>query len=162
MPEIVVDSNVLVKWFVPEDYHEEAKALLRDHLHGRITAVAPRYALLEFANTLRKYVARRLIDADKINTIYRLLLESAPKLIEEREEIVGRALNYSMEKGVTVYDACYIVIAKELDTVVYTADERVLKQLEGKERTIRHIREYAKYDHHNAHSSESLECANKR
>jgi len=24
MSEIVVDSNVLVKWFVPEDYHEEA------------------------------------------------------------------------------------------------------------------------------------------
>jgi len=50
--------------------------------------VAPRHALLEFANTLRKYVARRLIDANEIHTIYRLLLESAPRLIEERRSFV--------------------------------------------------------------------------
>ncbi len=35
-------------------------------------------------------------------------------------------------------------MAHELGTVVYTADGRVLRQLEGKERAVRHIREWDK------------------
>ncbi len=142
MSKVVVDSNVLVKWFVPEDYHEEAKILLQDHLYGDVTVVAPRYALLEFTNTLRKYVIRKLIDVSKIRNIYELLIESAPQFIEEREELVRQAMDYSIQKGVTVYDAYYIITSHELNTVMYTADERLLRQLEGKEQVVKHIREY--------------------
>jgi len=142
MSKVVADSNVLVKWFIPEDYHEEAKALLRDHLYGSITVIAPRYALLEFANTLRKYVAKKLISTDKIRDAYRLLIESAPQLVEEKEELVRQAMEYSIQRGITVYDAYYVIVANELNTVVYTADERLLRQLEGRERVIRHVREY--------------------
>ncbi len=142
MSEVVVDSNILVKWFIPEDYHEEAKALLKDHLHGNVVVVVPRYALLEFANALRKYVIKKIIGMNEILTIYRLLVESAPRFVEEKEGLVNKALDYSIRRGVTIYDAYYIVIAQELNTLVYTADEKLLRQLEGKEQLVRHISEY--------------------
>jgi len=143
MSEVVVDSNILVKWFIPEDYHEEAKALLKDHLHGNVVVVVPWYALLEFANTLRKYVTKKIIGMNEVLAIYRLLIESAPHFIEEKEKLVSKALDYSVRRGTTVYDAYYIIIAQELNTVMYTADERLLRQLEGKEQLVRHIREYS-------------------
>jgi len=142
LPQVVVDSNVLVKWFIPEDFHENAKALLRDHLLGRVTAVAPRYALLEFANTVRKYVARRILSSDLAQRAFSLLVESSPRLVDESPDLVRRALNYAMENGVTVYDAYYIVIARELNTTAYTADERLLRRLRGREDAIAHISEY--------------------
>ena len=140
--EVVVDSSVMVKWFIPEDYHEEAKALLRDHLMGEVTAVAPKYALVEFANALRKYLIRGLIDRANVGTIYGLLLESSPRLIDEDGGLVRRALEYSLREEITVYDSCYVMVARELETAFYTADERLLRRLRGRERVIRHIREY--------------------
>jgi len=146
MSKVVVDSNVLVKWFIPEDHHEEAKALLQDHLYGSTTVVTPRYALLEFANTMRKYVFRGLIDLEKALKIYELLVESAPQFFEEKEELVKKALDYAMQKGITVYDAYYIILAHEFNTVTYTADERLLTHLKGKEQAVKHIREYISAD----------------
>ncbi|MDK2372776.1 MAG: type II toxin-antitoxin system VapC family toxin [Candidatus Korarchaeota archaeon] len=139
---IVVDSNILVKWFIPEDYHEEAKALLEDHLYGRVEVVIPRYAVLEFANVLRKYRVRRIIGEREVREAFDLLVESAPVMIEENEELVRKALDYSLERGLTMYDAYYMVLARELGAILYTADERVVRQLVGKESSLKHIREY--------------------
>ncbi len=139
---IVVDSNILVKWFIPEDYHEEAKALLEDHLYGRVEVVIPRYAVLEFANVLRKYRIRGIIGEREMREAFDLLVESAPMMMEENEELVRKALNYSLERSLTVYDAYYVVLARELEAILYTADDRVVRQLAGKEPSVKHIREY--------------------
>ncbi|MDK2384343.1 MAG: type II toxin-antitoxin system VapC family toxin [Candidatus Korarchaeota archaeon] len=139
---IVVDSNILVKWFIPEDYHEEAKALLEDHLYGRVEVVIPRYAVFEFANVLRKYRVRGIIGERDMREAFDLLAESAPVMIEENEELVRKALDYSLERGLTVYDAYYMVLARELGAILYTADERVVRQLVGEESSLKHISEY--------------------
>lgn len=139
---VVVDSSVLVKWFIPEDHHEEARALLEDHLYGRIEAVIPRYATLEFANVLRKYVIRGIVGRREIEEAFDLLVESAPVIIEEDEVLVRRALGYSIERGLTIYDAIYVILAKELGATFYTADEKLIRHLEGSEPLIKHIGEY--------------------
>ncbi len=55
---VVVDSNVLIKWFISEKYSDCAKKIRDDHIRGYVNVVVPAYALLEFSNTLRKYVNR--------------------------------------------------------------------------------------------------------
>ncbi len=139
---VVVDSNILVKWFIPEDYHEEAKALLEDHLYGRVEVVIPRYAVLEFANVLRKYRIRGIIGEREMREAFDLLVESAPVMMEENEELVRKALDYSLEMSLTVFDAYYVVLARELEAILYTADDKVVRQLVGKEPSVKHIREY--------------------
>jgi len=50
---VVVDSSVLVKWFVPEPDSTLAIALRQAHIDGRIRIAVPDLALLEVANALR-------------------------------------------------------------------------------------------------------------
>ena len=142
--KVVADSNVLVKWFIPEDYSREACILRDDHLYGRVRVIAPAYAALEFANSLRKYAARGAIKESAALKALDLLREVEVGFISTSFDLVSQSLKYSMEKNVTVYDAYYIVLARKHSTRVYTADEKLLRNLEGREVCIRHVVDYVK------------------
>ncbi len=142
MERVVVDSNVLVKWFIPEEYSDYAKLIRNDHLLGCIEVVAPRYALLEFYNALRKYCTRKVIDKEKLTRILDLFHEVKVAFIGVERSILDEALTYSLENHITVYDAYYIVLAYKLNTQVYTADEKLLKRIRDKEPRIKHLKEY--------------------
>lgn len=144
MKRVVVDANVIVKWFIPEDFSDEAKLLRNDHLMGYVEATSPTYALLEIYNALRKYLIRGFINEEELRKIIDLLHKSEIKFVEIDREILDKAINYSIENHVTVYDAYYITLAHKLNTTVYTADEKLLKRLEKKEPRIKHIKEYPK------------------
>jgi len=138
----VVDSNVLIKWFVPEDYSDYALTLMKDHLMGLVEATAPKYALLEFSNAMRKYVVKGLMRRDDALRALQLLLRAHVNFIGIDEELTGEALDYGLTNQVTVYDSYYVVLARRLGTVAYTADEKLLRRLRGKEPIIKHIKEY--------------------
>ena len=142
--KVVVDSNVLVKWFIPEDYSEQAAVLRDDHLYGRVTVIAPTYAALEFSNSLRKYIARGLIKKPTALKALDLLRKAEVEFTNISLDSVSESLRYSIEKNVTVYDAYYIVLARKHSTRMYTADEKLLRNLKGKENCVRHIADYVK------------------
>jgi len=141
-PTIVVDSNVLIKWYIPEKYSEQAVLMRNDYLYGRIRVISPTYALLEFANTLRKYVIRKLITHKDVLTALNLLLETRVEYISIFSDYMSKVLKYSMNNNVTVYDAYYIVLAKENNAYMYTADEKLLDKVKNKEPLVRHIKDY--------------------
>ena len=142
MKRLVVDSNVLIKWFIPEDYSEYAIKLRNDHLMGRIEVVAPKYALLEFCNALRKYVIRGIKNEEDALRALSLLFEASITLIDIDKKSLINALKYSLTNHVTVYDACYIILARNLDTEVYTANEKLLSKLSNIESRLEHREEY--------------------
>ncbi len=144
MRKVIIDSNVIVKWFIPEDYSEQAKLLRNDHLMGYVEATAPIYALLEVYSALRKYLIRGVINEKELNKITDLLYEVGIRFIGITKELLDKAIRYSIEKHVTIYDAYYIVLAYELDTVVYTADEKLLRRLSGDEPKVKHIKKYTR------------------
>ena len=137
-----MDSNIIVKWFIPEKYSQEAILLRDDYLYGRIRVIAPIYALLEYANTLRKYVARKILAKDHAVEAYNLLVEVEIEYEDITSEDTRQALLYSLTNNTTVYDAYYVILAKKYNTVMYTADEKLLATLSNKESRIRHIEEY--------------------
>ncbi|BES82850.1 type II toxin-antitoxin system VapC family toxin [Pyrodictium abyssi] len=139
---VVVDASVLVKWFVPEEFSDKAEAILNDHLDARVAVAAPSYALLELANALRKYVVRGVMGPGEAGEAFSLLLEMDVEFVEVDGELAREALGYAIDNGVTVYDAYYIVLARRLGTVFYTADEKLLRQLRGREPVARHVSEY--------------------
>lgn len=141
-PLVVVDSNVLVKWYIPEKYSEEATIMRNDYIYDRIRVITPIYALLEYANTLRKYVARKLIAVDDAYEAYSLLIDTRVEYVDITSDYVSEALEYSIKNNVTVYDAYYIVLAKKNNAYMYTADEKLLNRVRGKEPRVKHIKEY--------------------
>ncbi len=142
MERVVVDSNVMIKWFIPEDYSEQALALCSDYLMGSIDIVAPMYSLLEFSNALRKYYVRGIIGVNEVFKIMKLLYEMKIEFMDIDEGLLREALKYSLENHIVVYDAYYIILAYKLDTVLYTADEKLLRRLRDKESRLKHIRTY--------------------
>ncbi len=49
--------------------------------------------------------------------------------IDTTRELLDKALEYSIENNVTVYDMYYIVSSFKLNIVVYMADEKLLRRL---------------------------------
>ncbi|AFA38981.1 putative nucleic acid-binding protein, contains PIN domain [Pyrobaculum oguniense TE7] len=131
---VVVDASVVVKWAVPEPYSQEARKLRNDHLLGRVKAVAPPCLWLEVASALREYVIRGVLPNDKALTAAELLYQTEVEIEEvDPRQVLATALKH----GVTTYDAAYVYLAEKHNTLLYTADEKLLKHPKA-----RHIKDY--------------------
>jgi len=139
MAEIVVDTSVVVKWYIPEQHHEQARALRDAYLDGAFDLVAPALMPFEAVNALKYsgyYDGERLEDASKS------LLEYGINLVPFDD--AGSIAEVADTLEITVYDAAYIALARKLDTNVYTADGNLLDDLdEAHSEVAKHIRTYA-------------------
>lgn len=124
MAELVVDASVVVKWYIPEQSHEQARALRDDYLDGTHDLVAPALMPFEAVNALRysgQYDEDRLVDASET------LPEYGVELVAYRD--LHSVAEIATELDVTIYDASYLALAAEMDSVVYTADGTLLDDI---------------------------------
>lgn len=139
--QIVCDASVIVKWVIKEDYSDYARKIRIDHLNGRVTVVIPSIAIAEVTNALRKYYLRGLISADYLRKALNLLRDSLLSVYDITWESVINASELSIKYGISIYDAIYIDLAMRLNTVMYTADEALIKSLSDNKH-IKHVTEY--------------------
>ena len=126
MSEIVVDTSVVVKWYIPEQHHEQARALRDAYLDGEFDLVAPALMPFEAVNALKysgHYEGERLEEASKSLAEYGIDLVSFNK--------TGSVTEIANDLDITVYDAAYIALAQNHDTKAYTADGNLLDNLKG-------------------------------
>ena len=139
--QIVCDASVIVKWVIKEDYSDYARKIRIDHLNGRVTVIIPSIAIAEVANALRKYYLRGLISADYLRKALNLLRDSLLSVYDITWESVINASELSIKYGISIYDAIYIDLAMRLNTVMYTADEALIRSLSGNKH-VKHVTEY--------------------
>jgi len=139
----VVDACVGVKWFIEEDYSNNADKLLEDFANGHVELKAPKSFMQEFCNAIRKYVIRDLLNKQ----LARKYIEEMSKIpidyIEIDWKITKDAYEKALELSITVYDAIYIVIADMLDATMVTADSRLYRRLKDHVKIL-HIKDYPK------------------
>ena len=139
MSEIVVDTSVIVKWYIPEQHHEQARALRDAYLDGKFDLVAPALMPFEAANALKysgHYEGERLEEASRLLPEYGIDLVPFSK--------TGPVAEIATNLGITIYDAAYVALARKLDTKAYTADGNLLDDLEGDYSELaEHIRTYS-------------------
>ena len=126
MAEIVVDASVVVKWYIPEQHHEHARALRGAYLDGTVDLVAPALMPFEAVNAL-EYSGH--YDGARLEEASRSLAEYGIDLVQFSN--TGPVAEIATTLDITSYDAAYIALAQALDTTVYTADEALLDDLEG-------------------------------
>ena len=138
MNEVVVDASVVVKWFVQEEWSEEAGALKEDYAAGKVDLIAPSVMPFEVLNALRYSGAFNEYE----------LIEAAEALEDFQITLYGLEGNYAketvklaMRRGITIYDASYIALAIVRRAILWTADEKLLKKLEDIS-NVAHIRNY--------------------
>ncbi|MEM2961018.1 MAG: type II toxin-antitoxin system VapC family toxin [Candidatus Bathyarchaeia archaeon] len=142
---IVADASVIVKWIIPEDYTEDALRLRDDFLDGRVDIHAPSTLLLEVASALRKYHLRGFISENMTEKALELIASSEIRLHEIDLNMALKSLKISLDYNITVYDASYVALALSLNTVMYTADDKLLsnQRMMGLE-IVKHVKEYQK------------------
>jgi predicted nucleic acid-binding protein len=119
---LVVDSSVAVKWFLPgqEPDTADALALLEQHASGDVLLAAPDLLLLEVSNALKKRGVPERRQRDVVTALSKSNME-----FERLTTLHADAVSLSVEHGLTVYDATFAALAKQLGAQLVTADKKL-------------------------------------
>src|ERR1044071_1203328 len=123
MPNLVVDSGVAIKWFIPEPYSVQARKLLDDYQNGLLLFIAPDLINAEFGNIVWKKQSFQGLDAADAQTVMdefrkvAFTLTSTAGLLEE-------AYRLAVKHHRTVYDMLYLALSERENCEFVTADER--------------------------------------
>ncbi|MPZ13582.1 MAG: PIN domain-containing protein [Chloroflexi bacterium] len=121
MSEVVLDASVLLKWFRTEgeEHVQAALGLYSRFSAGGLVVVVPQLLFLELLNA----AARRWgWDVDRLE---RFAADLELLGLEVRQPSLVRVALWC-GRGLTAYDACYVALAEERQTVVVTGDERMI------------------------------------
>lgn len=127
---LVLDTSVAVKWHLPEEYHELTLDVLVAVREDRVELLAPITIAPELFNALWQQHRRSGMPSERVRSMYNDFIES-PISFFEIEQLLPRAAEISLQTGAIIYDALFLALAEDADTVVVTADGRLLKALEG-------------------------------
>ena len=124
--ELVLDTSVAVKFHVPEEHHEEARMLQHSFENGAVSLLAPGTLLPEVFNAFWQKHRRGELTRDEVRAGWELISE-LPLSLYAPEDLIGRAVEISFETGVIIYDALFLALAEDAETVVITDDGKLLK-----------------------------------
>jgi predicted nucleic acid-binding protein len=139
--EVVVDASVVVKWFLIEEFREQAIQLRDDYIKGKIELMSPAIMPFEVLNAIR--YSSKGIKKDQLEGVGKSLLHYGIKYLSFNEERLLKTTEIAIEDDITIYDAAYIALAKMMQTNLYTADMQLIKKLDDTNKSfVRHIGSY--------------------
>jgi predicted nucleic acid-binding protein len=121
--EAVVDSSVVVKWFLPEPSRPEAMRLLRSYRDRKLRLIAPALLMSEVSNVFCKRLRRGELSVSAAREAYRLLKIHAPALIADAI-VLDDAMRLALSSGQAVYDCLYLALAIHRRCDLITADRK--------------------------------------
>lgn len=115
----LVDTSVVVKWFVAEDGQSEAEALIGESL------VAPDLLLAEVSNALWKKWRKAEIQIEQMHVAL-TAVDSFIEILPSRP-LADDALAIAVELGHPVYDCYYLAMCAAMELTLVTADRRLMR-----------------------------------
>lgn len=100
----VLDASVVIKWFIPEIYWEQA-SLLQGYSESSLHT--PDFAQLECTSILSKKVRRKELQLDQANQIQELLLQM-PVQMHPWQDLLLEAGQVAHQTYRSVYDCLYL------------------------------------------------------
>ena len=126
MEQIVVDANVVVKWFIEEKDSSKAR-ILRDKFIGKeIKLITPSLLYFEVLNAL-KY--SKLFNQAELNDAGESLENYGFNIITIKKKIREQMVKIAVEHDLSIYDASYLGLSIAMETILCTADEKIIKKL---------------------------------
>lgn len=136
---VVVDTSVAYKWFSPEkeEFLPQALGLLKTHLQGQESIIAPDLIVYELANA---WATKTKLATDQIQIFLRDFKKIRIRVEPTILELIGQAVDFSRQHQVSVYDASYAVLAREKKCSFFTADSKFVKRINLP--FVKHLNEY--------------------
>src|SRR5262245_10737169 len=103
MSDVVVDSSVVVKWFLREPDSAQADRVLTEVQARGGRLIALDLAVVEVTNAIWNRFHRRLLTADQARALLQNL-QAAPLHTEPAARLLAPALEISMQHDRAVYD----------------------------------------------------------
>lgn len=128
---LVLDTSVAVKFYLPEDLREEALTLLAAVGEEIPDLLAPSTVQPEFFNALWQQHRRGKLTREEVRRFWGEFVADDPASLYAPEDLMPRAAEIAVDSGVIVYDALFLALAENTNTVTVTADGTLLKALEG-------------------------------
>ncbi len=128
---LVLDTSVAVKFYVPEELREEALDVLAAAESGDLELIAPSTLQPEYFNALWWKHRRGELSREEVRSGWEQLITDRPASLFAPEDLMPRAVQLAFDTGVIVYDALFLALAEDAETVMVTSDGKLLKTLEG-------------------------------
>jgi predicted nucleic acid-binding protein len=119
---MILDANVVLRAYFPDEDQAKAQALIRDHVSGRVQLIAPTLLVYEFTNAILQAVRRRRITAEEGEAI----LGSFEGLAIQMEPVSWQQmLPLAHQFDRSAYDAAYLALAEAKQVPLVTGDLRL-------------------------------------
>jgi len=126
MRQIVIDANIVVKWFIEEKDSDKALFLRDRYIDGKVEFYVPPLLYFEVLNALKYsqlFEPRELKDAGKSLENYGF------KVITIKDAIRNHMIKVALDYDLSIYDAAYLGLSMGLEKLFCTADEKIIKKL---------------------------------
>ncbi len=136
---VVIDTSVAYKWFSTEneEHLKSAIGLLEEHLTKKEIITVPDLIIYELANA---WATKTKLTISQIRTFIKDLEELEIKIEPIDLKLISKAVEFSKQYNVSVYDSTYIAFAEDKKCNFYTADSKFIKQVNLP--FIKHIKDY--------------------
>jgi predicted nucleic acid-binding protein len=123
--KVVVDASVALKWYVTENWTEEALKIVDDYQKGKIDIASVSLMPFEVLNALRYAPGTSIKDLQNTaKSLEKLCLD----LHHLEGELSMRTMENALRYGITIYDSSYLSLGETEDAEVYTADMRLIRK----------------------------------
>jgi len=121
----VADASIVAKWFLEEDFSDEARQLRDSFVTGRLTISVPS---LLFYETLNALWQSGLFREEELTLAARALSRYGFDVWEPKGNVYERSATLSSKRDASVYDASYVALALHLKATLYTADSELIQK----------------------------------
>lgn len=126
MATLLLDSSVLVKWFLPESDAHLALTLQQAFLAGRLTLAYADLALCEVANALH---FSNLFDPNDIVGAIEAIRDLGMIHYPYDSQAFAMSIQYAKQYRIAIYDSYLVALAQLHQLTFVTADQRLVKQV---------------------------------
>lgn len=134
---VVADASVLVKLFLKEEYSENAYSLRDSFIVKEIDIIVPSITHYEVMNAL-KY--SNSFNKEELEKIASTLVHYKFGTVTFESDFAKMIVDFSMKYNISMYDASYVALASISNSVLYTADDKLIKAT--KLAFIQHIKKF--------------------
>lgn len=121
----VLDSNVAVKWVLPEIESPTARALRDGYGRGIHFLISPDIFPVEVGHALTRAERQHRINQSESLNLWTDVMTSPPQLFSHLS-LMPDAIRLSSQIRIGVYDCLYVALAEREQCRVATADQRLL------------------------------------
>ena len=123
--KIILDTSVVLKWFVDEDGSETARQYLHKFIEGEYHILFPSLLFYELGNVC----LQKSIPVDEIGKIMEMLQKYAFEIEDVGRTAFRKVYQNASEYNLTFYDASFVTLMQKHNCKLVTADKKLFNKL---------------------------------